>query len=163
MALTSNVKAGLDLPVYDFLRPNLFTNTANSAGLFSIPGGLDRFMYWYRADAGSMQRYDAYSDSFVRMSYPPQANNVLSSLFYTQKGYCGSVISASVSGLNIAAYDGSQYFVGKRIRITKGPGKNQERTILSVSAPVVAEQMVITSSTYNQGTNAGTVVCPSSL
>lgn len=163
MALTSNVKAGIDLPVYEFLRPNLFTNTANSAGLFSIPGGLERFMYWYRADAGSMQRYDAYSDSFVRMSYPPQASNSLSSLFYTQKGYCGSVISASVSGLNIAAYDGSQYFVGKRIRITKGPGKNQERTILSVSAPVVAEQMVITSSTYNQGTNAGTVVFTDTL
>lgn len=163
MALTNNVKAGIDLPVYEFLRPNLFTNTANSAGLMSIPGGLDRFMYWYRADAGSMQRYDAYSDSFVRMAYPPQTNNTLSSLFYTQKGYCGSVISASVSGLNIAAFDGNQSFVGKRIRITKGPGKNQERTILSVSAPITVDRMVLTSVTNNQGTNAGTVLYTDTL
>ena len=163
MALTSNVKAGLDLPVYEFLRPNLFTNTANSAGVMSIPGGKDRFMYWYRADAGSMQRYDAYSDSFVRMAYPPQASNVLSSLFYTTKGYCGSVITSSVSGLSIAAYDGSQFFVGKRIRITKGPGKNQERTILSVSAPVTVDRMVLTAVTNNQGTNAGTVIFTDTL
>lgn len=158
MPISSKAVPGIDLPVYEFLRPTLFTNTANSAGVFAIPGGKDRFLYWWEASTPTLLRYDTQSDSAYRMPYPPQNTNALGSLAYINKGYCGQVISATVSGINIAAFDGNQTFVGKTIRITKGTGKNQERTITAISAPIVVDRMVLTGVTNNQGTNAGTVL-----
>lgn len=163
MAISNKIISGIDLPVYEFLRPTLFTNTANSAGLFSIPGGKDRYMYWWEANAPALIRYDIQTDMSIRLPYPPQNSNTLGSLAYTTKGYCGQVISATVSGINIAAFDGNQTLVGKTIRITKGPGKNQERTIVSVSAPITVDRMVLTAVTNNQGNNAGTVIFTDTL
>lgn len=163
MPISSKLIPGIDLPVYEFLRPSLFTNSANSAGIFSIPGGKDRFMYWYETSTAGPVRYDTQSDMSYRLPYLPQNTSSLCSLAYTTKGYCGQVISASVSGINIAAYDGNQSLVGKTIRITKGTGKNQERTILSVSTPIAVDRMVLTAVTNNQGTNAGTVIYTDTL
>ncbi|NBO99020.1 MAG: hypothetical protein EBU90_02660 [Proteobacteria bacterium] len=158
MAITNKSIAGVDLPTYEFLRPSVYYCNANTGGWFSIPGGKRTDMYFYNVNEGpNLLRYDANADIAVRLPYNWRNNNNLTSLAYCNKGYCGLVISAGLSSLNIAAYDGSQQFVGKTIRITKGPGKNQERKILSVSKPVVAERMVLTSVANNQGSNAGTV------
>jgi hypothetical protein len=163
MPIQNKLVAGIDLPVYEFLRPTNYNNGANTASFFNVPGGKNRYMYTWQAAEGLMYRYDTYADATLRMPGSPRQNNSLGSLAYLNKGYCGSVISSSVSGIDIAAYDGNQAFVGKTIRITKGPGKNQERTILSVSNPVVAERMVLTGVTNNQGGNAGTVVFTDTL
>jgi len=163
MPVSSKAIPGIDLPVYEFLRPTLFTNTANSGGLFSIPGGKDRFMYWWEASTPALLRYDTQSDSAQRLPYPPQNTNTFGSMAYINKGYCGQVISATVSGISIAAYDGNQTFVGKTIRITKGTGKNQERIITSISAPITVDRMVLTAVTNNQATNAGTVLFTDTL
>ena len=163
MPITNKIISGIDLPVYEFLRPSLFTNSPNSAGLFSIPGGKNRFMFWYETSTPGPIRYDTLSDMSMRLPYIPRGVNNLTSLAYSTKGYCGQVISASVSSIDIAAYDGNQTLIGKIIRITKGPGKNQERTIVGVSAPITVDRMALTAVTNNQGTNAGTVIYTDTL
>ena len=164
MPITNKIVSGIDLPTYEFLRPNFSNNSANSISVFSIPGGKNRFMYaWSENGDGVPYRYDAFADSTQRLPSTPRTNNNLASYAYLNKGYCGNVINASISAINIAAYDANQSFVGKTIRITKGPGKNQERRILAISEPIVVERMVLTSITNNQGTNAGTVIFTDTL
>lgn len=164
MPITNKIISGIDLPTYEFLRPNFSNNSGNAISFFHIPGGKNRFMYaWGENGDGVPYRYDAFSDSTQRLPATPQISNTLASYAYLNKGYCGNVINASVSAINIGAQDANQSFVGKTIRITKGPGKNQERRILSVLDPIVAERMVLTAVTNNQGANAGTVVFTDTL
>ena len=164
MPIVNKIVPGIDLPTYEFLRPNFSNNQAQVVSFFSIPGGKNRFMYaWGENGDGIPYRYDTFSDSMQRLPATPQVSNTLASYAYLNKGYCGNVINASVSAINIGAQDANQSFVGKTIRITKGPGKNQERRILSVSDPIVVERMVLTAVTNNQGVNAGTVVFTDTL
>lgn len=158
MPIVNKAIPGIDLPTYEFLRPSIYYCNANTAAWFSIPGGKRYDMYCYNVNEGpNLLRYDANADLSVRLPYNWRNNNNLTSLGYIPKGYCGGVISAGLSSINIAVSDGSQQFVGKTIRITKGPGRNQERKILSISKPIVLERMVLTGVTNNQGANAGTV------
>lgn len=164
MAVVNKIIPGIDLPTYEFLRPNFSSNQGTIIAFFNVPGGKNRFMYaWSENGDAIPYRYDAYSDSMQRLPATPRVNNNVASYAYLNKGYCGQVISATVSGINIAGYDGNLSFVGKTIRITKGPGKNQERRILSVSDPIVMDRMVLTAVTNNQGGNAGTVVFTDTL
>lgn len=164
MPISNKIVSGIDLPTYEFLRPNFSNNQQQVISFFSIPGGKNRFMYaWGENGDGIPYRYDAFADSMQRLPATPRVSNSIASYAYLNKGYCGQVISATVSAVNIAAYDGNLSFIGKTIRITKGTGRNQERRIISVSEPIIVDRMVLTSVTYNQGTNAGTVIFTDTL
>lgn len=164
MPIVNKIIPGIDLPTYEFLRPNFSNNQGQIIPFFSIPGGRNRFMYaWSENGDGIPYRYDAFSDSMQRLPTTPRIANNIASYAYVNKGFCGNVISATVSGINIGAYDADLSFIGKTIRITKGPGRNQERRIIAISSPIVVERMVLTAATNNQGVNAGTVIYTDTL
>lgn len=158
MPIVNKIIPGIDLPVYEFLRPSFSHNQVQAIPFFSIPGGKSRFMYaWSEGGDGIPYRYDAYSDMTQRLPATPRVANNLASYAYLNRGYCGAVITASLSSISFAAQDSNQSFIGKTIRITRGPGKNQERKIVSLSEPIAENVFAITTGNYGQGTNAGAV------
>ncbi len=69
MAVTLNLKPGIDLPVYQWLR---FTPATAAAGncVSSDKRGIDRYIYMLLS-ATAFWRYDTYSDSYQQLANPP--------------------------------------------------------------------------------------------
>jgi hypothetical protein len=163
MPLQNKTIKGIDLPVYEFLRPHPITGgTAANQHFVGSHDGKDQFMFGARS--GIAYRYDIYADNWLTLPNPPQTNDSRNAMAMNTRGYTGQVISATLSSVFIATANGTANIIGNRIKIINGPGKNQERIIKSVSAPIVDAYMVVTAATNNAAANAGTInVTDSSL
>lgn len=141
MAYASQLKKGVDLPVWEWCRFAPSTTAALSAAT-ACAGSQSR--YFYYMSSAVLYRYDVVADSWQQLApttgvFTPQ--NLIAMQFSQQLGYSGRVISAGASTLQIAALTG-QMLKGYTIRITSGTGAGQERAIASVADPVVADSMV---------------------
>jgi hypothetical protein len=148
MAITSQLKKIVDIPVWEWLRPLLISTSATSSApnTFVTAGKpYARYIYHIAGVLNGMFRYDTWSDSWGQVSGPSLAQQtVAASRFNDSHGYFGRVISSpSTSTLQIAAPVGNQ-LVGLKIKILNGAGAGQERTITSVADTVVADTLSVT-------------------
>jgi len=69
MAVTLNLKKGIDLPVWQWLKP-LPAASAAGASIVNDKRGADRFIY-VLLGAASFWRYDTWTDTFQQLANPP--------------------------------------------------------------------------------------------
>ncbi len=143
MAVTNNLKAQVDLPVWEWCR---FAPTATAAlsGLATSDDGLNRFMYYLTTS--SFYRYDTYADSWQQLATPITTPVTTLSLHYTGlRGFHGRVLSATGTTIQIPGLRGPT-LNGKTLRITSGTGMGQER-VLTYTGETIHDMGVITSTT----------------
>lgn len=146
MAITSQLKQKVDLPVWEWCRFLPATTTATSAICYG-DGLNERYMYILISSA--FYRYDTITDSYQVLAAPPTAPVTTVTLRYTSYGgYRGNIISANGSNAVIAGLENG-ILTGSKIRIMGGTGTGQERTINSVSDTVTYDHGVVTSAGAN--------------
>lgn len=145
MSVTSKLKRGVDIPVFEWLRP-LPVSTATLSALTGEGKPYGRYLYYQYANNAGFFRYDTYSDSWNQLTNSAQSFTTLGQTTYNDKhGYYGRVIeSISSTQIRMAAPTGNKC-VGKRIKILSGTGAGQSRTITAVSEPTVHDTIVYTS------------------
>lgn len=142
MPVTSSLKQQVDLPVWEWLRPLPFTSNATS----STTSNKDKRYIYYVRDSNFF-RYDTVTDGWQQLAstiYTPA--NCIDLGYSSSHGYYGRAISngGGNNTIELAGLQGN-VLVGKKIRITSGTGAGQERTITSISEPIVHEKGPITS------------------
>ena len=152
MPIQNKLVPVLDLPTYEFLKTSygIANNGANGSICFR-KDLTDRYYYYNPGNgADGLARNDLFSDSFTSTQFgrPPYvSSNTATNLTYSNDGYKGQAISATNNTIRGAFVDSRSQFIGKKIRIYKGTGKNQVRTITAIENPVVEEKLVPSSST----------------
>jgi hypothetical protein len=143
MPVTSQLKRGVDIPVFEWLRnmPNV-TN-----GLSVLTGGYDRYLYYQFNSSTTFTRYDTYSDSWAFLSPSPLGLTTIgSSTFNKKHGFHGRIIASVSSTETRLALPYGGKSIGKKIRIVNGTGAGQVRTITAVSDPTIHDTLVSTGS-----------------
>lgn len=140
---TNNNKKQIDIPVWELMNQ---APTASSAlaTMATSEDGTNRYIYYI---AGSLfYRYDTQSDSWQQLATPNVAPlTVVSMRYTTQRGYHARVISATSTTVTIGGLRGG-VLSGKTMRIDRGTGQGQERT-LTYSGETVHDAGVITATT----------------
>lgn len=142
--LNLNLKKGIDLPVYQWLRFLPAGNTSATSCVTTADTLNNRYMY-YMAGTNSFWRYDTWTDGWQQLANPPYPIlTAVSMRFQSYNGYWGRVIASPAAnqfrgpGLYGGAMD------GYKVRIVEGKGIGQERTIIDVADPVIADQGILT-------------------
>lgn len=153
MAIQNKLVPVLDQPTYEFLKTTYVISANAANGSICFRKDLkDRYYYYNQGGGNGVFRNDLISDSAVgsQIGSPPySAANTVINLNYSNDGYKAQAISATQNTISAAFVDSRQTFVGKKIRIYKGKGKNQIRTITSIGSPIVEEKIVPTSTTVS--------------
>ena len=141
-----NVKQ-VDLPFWEQLRPAPAVSTAISCScLPDFPGWnpiAARYIYYLIAAAG-FYRYDTWADTYVQLFSPSITPATWASMRYSgTQGVEGNPLGASGNTITIPAYAGKT-LKGFEIKIIKGTGIGQKRTITDVADPVVADYGIAT-------------------
>ena len=150
MTLSNNLKQQVDLPVWEWCRFAPF----NSGASYSLTGdesclGGTTGRYLYYLAVGTLTRYDTVTDTWQYLSAPQTAQATVCAAKYTSQfgsGYRGNILDATSDTVTIAGLQGNK-LVGFKIRIVGGTGVGQERTILSITDPVILEHGVPTTAT----------------
>lgn len=143
MSLTNNNVTQIDLPVWELMNQAPVASQAISA-MATSEDGSNRYIYYITGS--TFYRYDTYTDSYQQLATPNVAPVTLVSLRYTaQKGYHARVISATSTTVTIGGLRGP-VLSGKTMRIDRGTGQGQERT-LTYSSETVHDAGVITGTT----------------
>lgn len=153
MAIQNKLVPVLDQPTYEFLKSSYVIGANSANGSICFRKDLkDRYYYYNNGNGNGVYRNDLISDSVLttQIGLPPfvTANNVVN-LTYSNDGYKSQAIRGTINTISAAFVDSRQSFVGKKIRIYKGKGKNQVRTITSIGSPIVEERMVPTATTVS--------------
>jgi len=146
MALTNNLVKQVDLPVWEWMR---FAPVATGAltCLTTARDGLDRYLYYYGSNV--LYRYDTWGDSWQQLSTNATPVGALNAKYVRNQGFRGTTISVPASNkLQIASTCGNNV-VGLRIKIYRGPGAGQERTITAIADEVIHDQGLVTTATAN--------------
>jgi len=145
MSVTSKLKRGVDLPMWEWLRPLPIITTTN--GTFATGGKpYARYIYYLPTTTNIPYRYDTYTDGYISITTPPQQQTTPTCTRYNDyHGFTGRMISGSASGFEAAVPKGNKC-VGKTIRIISGRGAGQVRTITAVSDPTVHDTISVTES-----------------
>ena len=101
MAVTVNLKPRVDLPVYEWLRPNP-SNSVNGSSFTTFPDASTRYLYFINSNTANY-RYDVITDSWDQVATPINAatNNLGSNSCYSKfHGHYGRAISSG-GGNNI--------------------------------------------------------------
>jgi hypothetical protein len=151
MSVTSKLKRGVDLPMWEWLRPLPITAGGNTPCTFATGGKpYGRYIYYLPTTTNVPFRYDTYTDGWTTITTPPQSQTSFTSTRYNDyHGFTGRMISGTASGF-VAAVPTGNKCVGKTIRIISGTGAGQVRTITAVSDPIVHDTLSITSAATNQ-------------
>lgn len=155
MAVTSNLKSKVDLPVWEWCRPLPASSTSTSCTCHSSD---DRYIYYLVGS--TFYRYDTITDSWNQLATPLVTPSGLIEMKYsTAHGHYGRAISngGSANTIELAGLQGN-VFVGKKIRIISGKGAGQERTITAVSDPIIQDRGVVTTASSTQIVDASTGV-----
>lgn len=155
MSVTSKLKKGVDIPVWEWLRPLQQTTTGPST--FATGGKpYGRYIYYLPTTSGAPWRYDTWTEGWTSLTSPPQSQTTVTATRYNDlQGYMFRAISSG-SGSNTVqcAVPRGDKCVGKVIKIVSGTGAGQIRTILDVSEPTVHDTMVATSPSVAQITDS---------
>ena len=142
MSVTSKLKRGVDLPMWEWLRP-LPVNTGNSSTFATGGKPSGRYIYYLPSTTNIPYRYDTYTDGWTSFTTPPQQQATVSSTRYNDyHGYRGRMLSATSTEF-VAAVPKGNKCVGKTIRIESGTGAGQTRTITAVSDPTVHDTLTV--------------------
>jgi len=144
MPITNNLKKQIDLPVWEWMRFSLQTFNNAAAGFATAIDGSDRYIYYQYP--GVFQRYDTWSDTWASLNAPTYYGTatVASMVYSKSQGNRGRVLAGGTSTITIPSLISGAKLVGKKIRITAGPGAEQTRTIASATDPVTVESGVQT-------------------
>ena len=151
MSVTSKLKRGVDLPMWEWLRPLPIAAGGNTPCTFATGGKpYGRYIYYLPTTTNVPFRYDTYTDGWTTITTPPQSQTTVTSTRYNDyHGFTGRMINGSPSGF-VAAVPTGNKCVGKTIRIISGTGAGQVRTITAVSDPTVHDTLSVTSGTNFQ-------------
>jgi hypothetical protein len=156
MSVTSKLKRGVDIPVFEWLRA-LPSSTGGLSQLTSDGTGNSkgRYLYYQINNSSAFSRYDTYSDSWNTLSNSVLTFSTIGNSTYNQKqGYYGRVIEAIGSNkIRVAVPIGSKS-VGLTIKIISGTGAGQSKTISAVAEPTVHDTLVFTSGNTNTFTDS---------
>lgn len=145
MSVTSKLKRGVDIPVWEWLRPLQVTTTGPST--FATGGKpYGRYIYYLPTTTNVPWRYDTWTEGWAALTNPPQSQATVTASRYNDfQGYMFRAISAG-SGSNTVqcAVPRGDKCVGKVIKIVSGTGAGQTRTITAVSDPTVHDTMIVT-------------------
>lgn len=151
MAITSSLKLGLDLPVWEWLRFQPIGATAAGWCTCTNETGNDRYLYFLGT---TFYRYDTYTDGWQQLATPNTALSTVGVMRYV--GFNGfharSLGTGSATTIHIPALNGL-VFVNNSIDIVEGTGKGQSRTISSVTDPTIWDQGMLTTATATQLTD----------
>ena len=154
MAVTVNLKKGIDLPVWEWLRFNPVGNTA--AGWTTCTAYTqDRYIYLITTTAApnGFWRYDTYSDSWQTLATPNTALLTVGTMYYDEReGFRCRALSGSSNSVFMPALTG-QVLSGSMIRIQEGTGRGQQKNILAVSDPIIQDNGFCTTATAIQITD----------
>jgi hypothetical protein len=145
MSVTSKLKRGVDLPMWEWLRPlQIITSQPSTFAAGGKPAG--RYIYYLPLTTNIPWRYDTYADGWTALTSPPFSQTTLTATTYNEKqGYQGRIISIPSSTSFKAAVPKGNKCVGKIVKIISGTGAGQRRTITAVSAPIVHDTLSLTS------------------
>ena len=139
MPITNNLKKQVDLPVWEWMRfsPQTFNNAASSFA--TVNNGTDRYIYYQLTSV--FYRYDTWSDSWAQLASPAYYTpaTVSSMAYSNSQGNRGKVLSGGTSSITIPSFVSGHQVIGKKIRITAGPGAEQTRTIAASTEPFTLE------------------------
>lgn len=157
MSVSNKFIPGFDLPIYEYLRPTFLANAIGSANtvIFNVADGTSPLFYSFRQ--GGFWNYNAMTDSWAPLTSPPQTTDTLPAATMSNRCHTGQVVFGTLSSVYIAANDNNRALIGKKIRITHGPGRYQERTIVDLIGPIEYDSGAIVSVTNSAGANAGTI------
>ena len=144
MAVTSKLKRGVDLPMWEWLRPlQVITSQPSTFAAGGKPAG--RYIYYLPLTTNIPWRYDTYTDGWTAITSPPFSQTTCTATCYNERqGYQGRIISIPSSTSFKAAVPKGNKCVGKVVKIISGTGAGQRRTITAVSAPIVHDTLSIT-------------------
>jgi hypothetical protein len=147
MSVTSKLKKGVDLPMWEWLRPLPIATAATGPCTFATGGKpYGRYIYYLPPTTNAGLRYDMYTDGWTTITTPPQSQAVVACTRYNDyHGYSGRIILVESSTTFEAAVPKGNKCVGKTVRIVSGTGAGQTRIITAVSDPNVAETMNVSS------------------
>lgn len=145
MPITSSLKKGLDLPVWEWLR---FAPNASAAGFCTCTSehGTDRYIYYMNSTAApnSFWRYDTWSDSWQTLAPPNTALSTWGSMRYAAKnGYRCRALGGTSTTVKMPGLMGG-VLNGYEIKIIEGTGKGQSRIITNVSDPIIVDNGIAT-------------------
>lgn len=131
--MTNNNTKKLDLPIWELMNQAPTTSSATSA-LCTSEDGSNRFIYYLVGSA--FYRYDTQTDSWQQLANPNTAPSTAVSMRYTtQRGYHARILSATSNTVTIAGLRG-KVLDGEVMRIDRGTGQGQERTLTFQSETV---------------------------
>jgi hypothetical protein len=152
MAVTSKLKPVVDLPVWEWMRPSPVTLAGICISLTTYPDASSRYIYNLYSNTQNY-RYDTVTDSWDQVASPLNTinNNIGAACYSKWHGRYGRAISngGGNNTIEMAALQGS-LLVGARIRIVAGRGAGQERTITTVSDPIIKDRGVVTGASTTQ-------------
>lgn len=147
MSVTSKLKRGVDIPVWEWLRPLQVSTTSGGPSTFATGGKPSgRYIYHFPHATSVPYRYDTWTDGWTALTTPPQSQTTVASSRYNDyHGFQGRAIGAGTGSntLQCAVPKGNKC-VGKKIKILYGTGAGQVRTITAVSEPTVHETIAAT-------------------
>ena len=132
MALTNNLRAQVDLPVFEWCR---MAPTATSApsGTCTQEDGNGRYIYYLVAS--TFYRYDTYADSWQELATPVAPVTLLSMEYSPQRGRFLHVISATSTSLTVGGIYGRR-LDGATVRVECGTGQGQSRVATFASETI---------------------------
>lgn len=156
MSVTSKLKRGVDIPVFEWLRA-LPVITSGISQLTSDATGNSkgRYLYYQTNNSSVFSRYDTYSDSWNALSNSVLTFTGFGNSAYNQKqGYYSRVIEAIGSNqIRVAVPIGGKS-VGSTIKIISGTGAGQSKTISAVAEPTVHDTLACTTGSTNTFTDS---------
>jgi hypothetical protein len=142
MAIVNTLRKQIDLPVFEWTRfapanSSAVSSTCTSdANVTSVNAG--RFIY-YLISATAFWKYDTWTDTYLQLSSPPNAPATFSTMRTSNStGIDRNVLASTANSVTIPAYYGKVY-QSYNIRIIRGTGAGQVRTITNVSDPIIQE------------------------
>lgn len=149
MTLINTLRTQVDLPVWEWLRfapavANASSCSCSSDNSLYHPNH-GRYIYYMLDGTSGFWRYDTITDMYQRLATPIQTISVGSTMrFAGAVGYFGRVISSGSNTITTSTHAGKA-LKGFDIKIIGGTGDGQQRTIIDVSEPVVADSGIATS------------------
>jgi hypothetical protein len=149
MALVNRLRKIVDQPVWEWMRYVPFTTAAANTFITvqAADTGSWQHRYIYAINSTDFWRYDTYSDawSYLGVMYPNTPASTVTGVWKKDDGHTGRFINA-LSGSLVAtgSFINESAVVGLKIKVTSGPGRGTERTIVSSSQPINHEYLTVT-------------------
>jgi hypothetical protein len=146
MAMTNNLKAVLDQPVWEWMTTLPTTINIPENGFTTSQSGKGRYIYFMRASA--FYRYDTYSNVWATLLSPTYYNpaTVLAMQCQLAQGTRGRILEAiSSTRFRLPYLAGGTVLEGEEMRIMYGPGAQEVRTITVAEDATTHDSGIITS------------------